>query len=529
MKKTGNILLAFFRSNFIRVSILAGLIISFLMRNTLTKVFFGGKSFGGRNPIVQVGLFCIFAAVASGLIFGLLHLSNLFSRNKTRLFLENKDTQNNIIQQPSSKRLMISLFIIGLGIALIYIFNNILPSINTEDWIYKSPMTIPRMIPVGNDFRVGLYRPAKVLVSGGNLYQIFPDGTISSQYPPFVNLISVPFLLLDENSAYLVQVFLIIAGNLICIALAVLLAKKYILDRIKLGESYLLNVSHFLFFAITIYSISSYGFLFSIERGNYDIFALFFTLLSIWVLLKWPKRIWLQIILLSIAVHLKIYPIALFVVLFYKHKWKIIFPSIVINLVLLFILGFQNAIGFLNIIFFNNTSLRSLWVGNHSGYSFAYQLGLWSPMVANHLPLVQGIFTLIPILIWALAVFQIVRKKCTDERILSLTVITLPLMNLIPTISHDYKLALLSPFVIILLAIVLDRIVHSPDWIEYLQLGFVLIALLMIGRSYKLFSSEFYIFENKYLVVLFIECLAAWNVIKRLQNTESTILPNTDT
>jgi hypothetical protein len=201
----------------------------------------------------------------------------------------------------------------------------------------------------------------------------------------------------------------------------------------------------------------------------------------------------------------------------------------VINLVLLFILGFQNAIGFLNIIFFNNTSLRSLWVGNHSGYSFAYQLGLWSPMVANHLPLVQGIFTLIPILIWALAVFQIVRKKCTDERILSLTVITLPLMNLIPTISHDYKLALLSPFVIILLAIVLDRIVHSPDWIEYLQLGFVLIALLMIGRSYKLFSSEFYIFENKYLVVLFIECLAAWNVIKRLQNTESTILPNTDT
>ena len=78
--------------------------------------------------------------------------------------------------------------------------------------------------------------------------------------------------------------------------------------------------------------IGSYGFLFSIERGNYDIYAILFSVIAISLLISKPKTIWAQIIFLSIATHLKIYPAILFFPLFLQHKWKVIFPARVVLL-----------------------------------------------------------------------------------------------------------------------------------------------------------------------------------------------------
>ena len=99
-----------------------------------------------------------------------------------------------------------------------------------------------------------------------------------------------------------------------------------------------------------MFTFTSYPFLFSIERGNYDIIALLFTLVSIDLLIRTQKTLWLQVILLSIAIHLKIYPAALLILLFFKHGKKIFLPVLVVNGAFLFILGPQNAITFLQIV-----------------------------------------------------------------------------------------------------------------------------------------------------------------------------------
>ena len=206
-------------------------------------------------------------------------------------------------------------------------------------------------------------------------------------------------------TAYLIHVILLIFANLACLWMSVEMVKRFILDKIGLTSLTARLISLFLFALSATYIFTSYFFALSMERGNTDIFAMFFALLAMWCLIKKPENVWLQVILLSIGVHFKIYPAVLFALLLFKHGKKLIIPAVVVNLGFLFCLGPKMALAFIN-----SSSSDGAGVGigngwsnviNHASYSFTMRI---DPSTGKYLSgtffLIWGITILVPLLIW---------------------------------------------------------------------------------------------------------------------------------
>ncbi len=416
---------------------------------------------------------------------------------------------------------------------------NILPRINTETWLYENPKFVPSITPIGIDFRLGLYTPAENLVKSG-FKSISPDGTFPSIYPPLVSVISIPYLLFDANSAYLIHVGLLILANVISLALSALIAKNIIFTKSKL-EKFIAWLSIILiFFVMAFYHFSSYSFAFSMERGNVDAFAMIFFISAMWVLIIQPDNIWLQVVLLSVAVHFKIYPAVLFVVLFYKHGKKIILPAILVNLILLMILGPKFAFGVIQALSSGSgigggIGNRWTWIGNHSSYAFAESLTQYYSNLSPYLLELWGFFTLLPVCLWITAVIKLAKNKYAAQNAALLGMVSIPLMNMVPTISMDYKLVILSPAALLLIAIIIKQIAHRQNWLDYLQLLILITILLFIGRPYLmdpanpsfLKENASYFVNNKYLWILALEGLMVFNIF-RMDTTsirEKTLSP----
>jgi hypothetical protein len=100
--------------------------------------------------------------------------------------------------------------------------------------------------------------------------------------------------------------------------------------------------------------------------------------------------------------------------------------------------------------------------------------------------------------------------------------VTIPLMNLIPTVSMDYKLVILSPAALLLFAVIIKKVLQRHNWLDYLQLVLLLIILLLIGRPYEmnptatdyLKESASYFVNNKYLWILALEGLMIINIFR---------------
>ena len=412
-------------------------------------------------------------------------------------------------------RVYLSLVILVIGIGGIYIINNTLPLIDTQTWVYRNPVIIPAYSPVGGDFREGLYKSAEILFFGAHYSGGLIDRLYPSIYPPLVNYLGLPFILFNENTAYLIFIGLLVLINILSLLLAVFMTRRYWFVDLGIGEVFEVLISFFIFFTLLFFTLSSYPFLFSIERGNYDIIAIFFAFLSVFWLLKHPNHIWVHVILLSIATHLKIYPAILFTVLFYKHRSKVIVPAVLVNLVFLFLLGSQNAWGFFQgITYTAGTDHVLTWVGNHSAISFARLiLNNFQTVQPYSLFLFWGIFSLIPIIFWLVAAKNIFFQKYSECNALLMVMVSIPLMNIIPSISHDYKLVILNPAIIFLIALIIRKIIINSNLADFIQLELVMIILLFIGRSYYLFSPSLLFFGNKYLWTLGLELIMVINII----------------
>ncbi len=156
-----------------------------------------------------------------------------------------------------------------------------------------------------------------------------------------------------------------------------------------------------MFLVLAFLEVSSYGFLFSVERGNFDIYPHVAALLGLWLMLRKPSWMWLQVACFSVAVHLKVYPAILFVLVLWKHGWKSLLPLAAINGLLLVSLGWENAAIFLNVVTRDSDRLRQYWVGNHSAASFAFLVnGLLAKQATT--PISALVFLLPPLLVWVL-------------------------------------------------------------------------------------------------------------------------------
>ena len=510
------------------ISLSLGLIITVIFREPIAALIFNGKNFSGRNFVFQVLEIVFFSALIALILLILFYI--LKQIKVVSRALENLDSKYSdfidTVKSDAHTRIMIALIVVGLGFAAIILFNIVLANIDTQTWGFSTTNLLPLMHPVGADFRDGIYNPAEALFAGKSITQIWTNTTNTSGYPPLVTFIGLFFLPLNVNIAYLVQVFLLTLSNIACLGLVVAITDKFLFSTLEIDKKSRPYISLFVFSTTLILIFSSYAFTFSIERGNYDIYALLLTLLTVWVLLNHPEKVWTQVILLSIATNLKIYPAILFILLLKKHGKKMILPTIVSNLVFLFILGPNNLIAFINTLLsrFGIGNTRS-WIGNHSSYSFAETLlkNVYPDKIRFFIPL-WIILTMIPLLLWGASLIPMFKKKFSPQTAILFYMVSVPVMDLVPTVSHDYKLIILYSTAALLIGYILRCIIRKSSIFDYFELILLCVIFLAISRSYVFFKEDgFWILANKYIWSLSFEALIVWNVFK-LKKTDPDLL-----
>jgi hypothetical protein len=288
---------------------------------------------------------------------------------------------------------------------------------------------IPWIGPAGADFRDGLYNPAAVF------------STAKSAWPPLTLVLGRPFTLLGRGSGYIAQVILLgiagIAAAVLSASIAMRAARSLSPGTLRgLGRSTKAMLPLLAFWLVT-----SYGFLYELERGQTNVYALFFSVLAVWCLLRHPKAMWLSIGFLAVAINIKIYPAILLILVFWRYRWRAVLPVVVSNAALLMIAGPSNAGHFLN----NLRSLESTskiwqWPVNASANNYAIYLRDafgWLPTWTNHALLA------VTIAVWAATAVLLIRRGWSHSGAVLLAAASVPLMETVPTVSHDYKLPLM--------------------------------------------------------------------------------------
>ena len=421
----------------------------------------------------------------------------------------NNNVNRNI--QETLKRLNFFVLIVLACVIASVLFNFVLANIKGNESGWVAPTLFPVLNPIGSDFREGLYRPADALLQGKDPYL---DANLI--YPPLAAYAGIPFTFTSEWRAYLVQVALIILLNLASLYLLAEVGTQVFLDGGGEGKTVIFLSS---LICISIFSFSSYGFSFNVERGNFDVYPLFLSVLFLWLLWKYPKRMWLQILVISVAAHLKVYPLVFFVLILWKHGWKSILPTAVINVLFLLCLGPGDAWIFLQNIFFQQGGRVPTWIGNHSSFAYA-AFWYWQPEQVG-VNLYELFFLLLPCLVWAAALIVLFKRGFSLKGAVWLFALSIPLVNLIPRVSYDYKLIWLYPAALLLLIYQLKSFAIDKKRMALAAWLFLALLLLMISRSFAITPD---ILANKYPYILMVEIMIAVTAI----TDRSTLLPSTE-
>lgn len=376
-----------------------------------------------------------------------------------------------------SRRVQVGLCIITISVLFFYFFVSIFPVLNVEKELWTPLVPFPSIHPIGTDFREGLFYPAKILLQGKCPYIDY-----ALIYPPMAALFGIPFRVFPIQLAYQIQTIILFILNITCVWGAIRLA-KYSLFASESQQVFSTSLIQIIAFPIIILSLTSYGFLFSIERGNFDIYIQIFALLAMSVLFK-KNNIWLECLFFSIAAHLKVYPAILFFIPFWKYGKKSLLPLLSINLGLFFIIGPINAIEFIKTITIYMQE-PFLWVGNQSAISFAmlfnHAVSRWT---AVQIP--YWFFAFLPIAIWMVAAFIAFRRKFNHVNVLWVYAISVPVMNLLPGTSHDYKLVLYYAPLVIALYLLLADLQKTGRILNLIIISCLMATSLVLSTSYTL-------------------------------------------
>lgn len=412
-----------------------------------------------------------------------------------------------VVKLTQDKRIYAFLLILGIGISAIYFFDNIYPRIDMHAKEFKCiQYFFAAGEGVGTDFQVGLYNPSRMVLNKQEIYVEHTDISQYSNYPPFTHALFMPLQLFTEEQAYILIVIALYLCNILTLGLITILINDFMFKRLGLGRALSGVISIGAFLAVLFYTISSYPFMFSIEIGNYDAIALLFATIAMYLAIKKKGSFLWQVLLLSIATHLKIYPAALFLVLFLIHGKKLILPALLINIVLLLSLGFHNAIAFLRTMVVYTLD-PAVWTGNHSGFSYTAYLGDIYPQVKDHASMLKVALTTLPVVIWGISCYYAIKNAKGETRALLLTMVSVPLMCVLPTTSHDYKLVILSAALLVLAGILAVRIIYSSRFWDYIHLLLTLALMFFIGRSYVIMPPYLAIIANKYPLIVLLSLL----------------------
>ena len=302
-------------------------------------------------------------------------------------------------------------------------------------FLKNTSMQFPNYIPaeetIGWDFKDRLEFSKAIFLEGESPY--LP----SNYYPPFEAVFFGPFIFLDYFTAYKILTLInILCFSFVTILIPILLTKEKRITPIHM--------------AIIIASFFSYGFQFEIERGQFNVIAIFFALLAVYVFyFHKEKRIWAYV-LLTIAIQLKVYPL-IFVLMFIEDwkDWKKVVGQISIigslNLASLFILGptiFKDFI----ISITKNIASPAKSGGNMSIQSFSGKLVKAYPWLNEQVVF----FLLFALICLCILIVFLVETESKRKNVVSphlLLACTIGAM-LIPSVSWDFKMSILPPAVV---------------------------------------------------------------------------------
>jgi hypothetical protein len=95
--------------------------------------------------------------------------------------------------------------------------------------------------------------------------------------------------------------------------------------------------------------------------------------------------------------------------------------------------------------------------------------------------------------------------------------ITIPLMEVFPYLSNDYKLVISSSAIFLLTALIVLRQWTYGNLMDYVQLFVVLIIMLFIGRSYAFIDASLPIIQNKYIWEVLLQIMMLVNIFQQLR------------
>jgi len=400
-----------------------------------------------------------------------------------------------------SHRLLLGLAIIFTLVFFHFLTSWLLPSIDIDTGSWQSPYLLPYIQPIGDDFREGYFYPAKVLLQGKSQYVDY-----NSIYPPFSTLLAVPFRLFPVGTAYLVLVVLLFTLNIVCVLFLLFTTARHS----PFHTSASCSRQHILLAGLAplwvIMALTGYGFLFSVERGNLDILAFLFCILGLVLLLRPGSGPWLPALFFAMGTHMKIYPAILFVLVVWRFRWRSVLPVFLVNLGLFFITGYQRAFQYAGVILKYSTN-PFVFITNHSAFSFGTLVnGFLEPRFGIALP--TWLWLLLPGLVWLAGFCLAWKRGWCPFNALWLFLLSVPLMNLVPSVSHDYKLVILTPVLAVLSFIIIASWDKSGSWGDFLRLGILAVLAYFLSRSFTQIPLSF--LGNKYPFIFLLEVFILW-------------------
>jgi hypothetical protein len=325
---------------------------------------------------------------------------------------------------------------------------------------------IPRAPIHGIDLRDGLLIPARAFDSA------------HSGWPPLTLWLGRPFTLLDLRAAYVVQFIILFALAVLATWLSVTLAAR-VDDRPADLRSGRPTLRWVLFGAMLAWLLTSYGFMFELERGNIDLYALVFALLAIVLTLR-TRTAWLPALCLAVAINLKVYPAILVVVLLWRYRLRAVLPLVVFCGVLALSAGVGNLSAFVSGLSTTATGRT----GGHSAVAFVYWLRHLPGMAHRAPPGLGPALLLLSLVLWGATLALLVRRGWSAKGAVLAAAACVPVMSTVPSISEDYKLVIfVFPLAVLGVAIATMKRAPVARWSAlFLALAMEMVVLARSSR-----------------------------------------------
>lgn len=309
-------------------------------------------------------------------------------------------------------------------------------------------------------------------------------------YPPLATLLFGPFLFLDNFTAYRIITTLTVIAYFLS---ALIIPHLIIEDKNRRSVIQLLFIT----------GLFSYGFHFELERGQFNLIAFALALLAVFTFHTKPSLRLLSYVLLTLSIQLKVFPVIFLIMIVddwtdWKNNIKRFTGIIITNVLLLFVLGYQVFLDFIEAIS-KQALAPHITMTNHSinvfvellfrkaGYrNFFLERGMDLDQIkklAEYTDLFQLVLQIFAIGCLLVVVTRAIKLNVPGLNPYLLSVCTI-LTLLLPSVSNDYKL----PLIIGPVGIVFQKFAGLEKNTETALVGLLLVFIGSIAYSTTLFS-----------------------------------------